>query len=310
MAQKKDHLYPVVRTGRLTRLSPTPPFAPGIQINAMDFLSKTNRRLYRQARVPSIKIDLDHDSTQTLQVFALSDNWMNHRAMKMAYQMYLENSFEERERLKENQIGRWSDFRVVTGVTTTSAEEVVPTQFDIFGTETKYELGEFQDTAVVDSTGTNRIFTWLGTGTTTRYSILEEYDKAGNAQSTPDTSTGEMPYDDLMADDSAQMAEFLQTKGNLPPYDADGVGAASPWALVATIGAGASQKLSTGFFDAPCGFVIIRVKGSLTTVVDADNLQWTLKSGDYKGVHAPSMLDGVHSSGTQGTWKGNVWTKN
>jgi hypothetical protein len=101
-----------------------------------------------------------------------------------------------------------------------------------------------------------------------------------------------MPYDDLMSDDSAAMASDLQTKGNLPPYDATGVNAGEPWVRVGTLSAGASSKLSTGFFNAPCGFVIITQGGGFeNAIVQEEFLSWTVKSGDYKGVHAPSLLE-------------------
>lgn len=291
MAKNNDTLYPVVRTGRLQRTSPIPPYAPGLQLNAMDLLSKVNRRLYREARVPQLKIDLDNDSTQTLQVWALAHNWMNARAMKMGYAMYMENTDEERVRLKGKQIGRWQDFRVVSGVNNTTTENISPAQFDVEGASQVFGAGEFTTSLVVDASGVSRNFTWSPFGSPSRYSLLQEYDKAGNAQTSPESSTTDMPYDDLMADDSAVTAAHLQTAGDNPPYDADGVGADRAWVLVATLGAGTSQKLSTGFFDAPCGFVIIREKGNLTGVVDAESLQWTVKAGDYKGVHAPSMLE-------------------
>ena len=98
-----------------------------------------------------------------------------------------------------------------------------------------------------------------------------------------------MPYDDLMADDDAAMAEALQVRGNAPPYDADGVLQASPWIKVGTLTTGSSQKLSTGYFNAPCGFVILKPSG--TPNVPEGSLQWTVKAGDYKGVHAPSLLE-------------------
>jgi len=222
--------YPVVRRGKLDTATPT---SGEIEINIEQFLSKTNRRLYRQARTYRVKIDLDADSTEKFAVFALADNWMNHRALKMAYDMYLENSQDERERLKGSQIARWSDFRVLSGGGSAQAN---PIQYDVNGTPLAFTAGEFQNTLVVDSAGIAKNFTW-GAATSSRYSILEEYDKAGNANTRPTSSTGDMPYDDLMSDDSAVMADSLQTRGELPPYDATGVGAANPWVKVAQLDA-------------------------------------------------------------------------
>ena len=121
--------------------------------------------------------------------------------------------------------------------------------------------------------------------------MLEEYDKAGNAQASPSTSTGDMPYDDLMADDNATIAAALQVRGNAPPYDATGVSQDRQWVRIGTLSAGTAQRLSTGFFKAPCGIVLITAGGAGTEIVDSAPLSWTVKAGDYKGVHAPSLLE-------------------
>ena len=287
MAGKKstEH-YPVVRAGRLDYTGPA--VTPQIELNIEQYLSKTNRRLYRQSRCYSVKLDIDAGATQTYNVYALSDTWMTERALKMGYDMYLENSEAARDRLKNNAIARWEDFRVISG---TQFQQVNPAQFG-FPTLTPVQLaaGEFSITEVEDATGQGRVFTW-GLGTSTRYSLLEEYDKAGNANRTPTTSTGDMPYDDLMADDSAAMAEDLQNRGNLPPYDADGVNFGAQWVKVATLAAGTAQRLSTGFFQAPCGIVLITAGANQDELVDVSKFEWNVKSGDYKGVHAPSLLE-------------------
>ena len=281
--KRKDEHYPVVRQGRMDLTGA--PTTPQVEINIEQYLSKVNRRLYRQSRFYSVKLDLDPDATQTLDVFVLNDSWMTERALKMAYEMYLENSADERERLKENAIARWEDFRVQSGL---NFQVYNPVQYDNTLAPTQLASGEFTNTTVEDAAGVTRSFTW-GTGTATKYSIIEEYDKAGNAQSAPVTSTGDMPYDDLMADDSAVMAANLQNRGNKPPYDENGVNADRQWVKVATLGTGATQRLSTGFFKAPCGIVAIAEAGG--AIVTGGKLAWTVKSGDYKGVHAPSMLE-------------------
>ena len=200
--------------------------------------------------------------------------------------MYLENSSDERERLKQSQIARWSDFRVLSGGVAT---EALPIQYNVNGIATPLTAGDFTNTLVVDAAGNAKNFSWGGT-TSSRYSILEEYDKAGNANSRPTTSTGDMPYDDLMADDDAVMADSLQTRGEEPPYDANGVGAANPWVKVAQLDAASpAQKLSSGYFDAPCGFVLITPLGGLSDHLD--DLSWEVQSGDYKGVNATSYLE-------------------
>jgi len=266
------------------RQSPDP-IGPNFQISFEQMLSKTNRRLYRQSRGYDVKLDIDAGSTLTYNVFALSDSWMNERALKMGYSMYLENGADERDRLKGSSIARWEDFRVVSGADITI---VNPLQYSEQLVPDELTAGEFDNTIVVDAAGVAKNFSW-GPATGIRYSLLEEYDKAGNAQSSPATATGDMPYDDLMADDDATMANALQVRGNAPPYDADGVNAAETWVKVGVLSAGTAQKLSTGFFKAPCGFVLITTATGVPA--DESKLEWTVKAGNYKGVSAPSLLE-------------------
>jgi len=283
MARKDEH-YPIVRKGRVSRQAPAT--TPSIEVNIEQFLSKTNRRLYRQSRCYPVKIDLDATASQPVDVYALSDTWMTARGLKMAFDMYMLNSDDERDRLKENSIARWEDFRVLSGLNFQLAD---PAQFNNSLVQTRLIAGEFAVTRVVDATGTPKNFSW-GATTASRYSIPEEYDKAGNAQSSPGTSTADVPYDDLMADDNAIMAGDLQTLGNLPPYDANGVNGDRQWVKVASLSTGATQRLSTGFFNAPCGIVVLAAP-NLSDVVNGDTLSWEVKAGDYKGVHAPSMVE-------------------
>lgn len=282
----KKH-YPVVLKGKLGLNA----VATGtkFEIAFEQLLSKVNRRLYRHGRTYDVKLDIDPDATATYRVFALADNWMNVKAFQMAYAMYLQNGEDERVRLKESNVARWEDFRTISGA---GFDIVDPAQWSqSFAAGTPLSNGEFSNTLVVDAAGVGKNFSW-GSASSTRYSLLEEYDKAGNAQPSPQTSTGDMPYDELMADDDQVMAEALQTRGNLPPYDADNVGEAYPWVQVATLKTGTTQKLSTGFFKAPCGFVIItNAVGQPLTAQDLGFVQWQVRSGDYKGVHAPSMLE-------------------
>ncbi len=288
MARKNNKHYPVVRSGRLFRQSPDP-IGPKCEVAFDQLLAKTNRRLYRQSRYYSVKLDLDANATRTVDVWALADSWMVERALKMGYDMYLENSEAARDRIKDDNIARWEDFRVYSGAGISIAN---PLQYSEDQTPDEMADGEFLVTFVEDAAGATRAFTWGG-GSASKYSLLEEYDKAGNAQNSPSAGTADMPYDSLMADDSQVMGNNLQQRGNSPPYDANGVNAAKTWVKIATLDAASTaQKLSTGYFTAPCGIVLLADGNDPTvTPVVINDLQWTVKAGDYKGVHAPSMLE-------------------
>ena len=62
----------------------------------------------------------------------------------------------------------------------------------------------------------------------------------------------------------------------------------SPWVKIAEIGGGTeATTLSTGYFDAPCGFFVIVTDTPIG--VDNDVFFLEAKSGTYKGVSAESM---------------------
>ena len=80
----------------------------------------------------------------------------------------------------------------------------------------------------------------------------------------------------------------LTNFGNQPPYSQSTF--SDPWVKIATLRDEAGkQRLSTGYFTAPCGFVVVtNLAGEGTP---ATNLHVTVKAGDYKGVSAHSMLE-------------------
>lgn len=236
----------------------------------------------------SISIDSEgNDKNYT--VYTLSDDWMVEKGFKMAYDHFMKATKEERAALG-TQTARWEDFRVRSGVV---HDELHSTKYDQALNDFVLSQGEFALTEVTDAAGTQRVFTWSASPTGTEYGILIEYDKTGNAQSTPDSasSTGpQVAYENLTDDMDGTQAFDLQSRGNLPPYDQNGVNAGTPWIRVGVLrtGTGGEQRLSTGNFVAPCGLVLIT---SNSPVDDFGNVAFKVKSGDYKGVHAPSMLE-------------------
>ena len=149
--------------------------------------------------------------------------------------------------------------------------------------------GSFPLSTITVTDQTQKTFTW-GSPTSSQYGILHEYDLVGNAQQSPDSDTNDIAYANATNLMDQQQAQDLQEDGALPPYDATGVNSSSPWVRVAILGegAGGSQKLSTGFFDAPCGLVMLVGNNDNW---DSNNLMCEVKAGDYKGVHAPSMVE-------------------
>jgi hypothetical protein len=284
---KKSRYYPVVRKA---------PISSGASANTLvdsaRFLSVANRRLYRFGRNYSMKVDIRPDyAGPAIEVYVLRDDWAVQKAFQMAYQHYLDNTSEEREVLSPNQIARWEDFRVRDGINVAGGtNQARPVLFKENGSFVVLTGGEFIDSTVVDSSNTTRAFTWSSTPNSSEYSLLNEYDKAGNAQGAPSSISTSGPYEELNSEINATTMDDLQNDGNLPPYTQTGVNENSPWVRIAVLGSGAAgqQKLSSGFFTAPCGLIFLK---GFTEAGDAYSVEIEAKSGDYKGVHAPSMIE-------------------
>lgn len=282
-AKKKTSHYPVVLGTDLQTVGST----STTKILRVDReLSKLNHRLYRMCRYYNLKIDLEpSDSADSrVSVYVLRDDWVLQKAVQMAYSQYLENTKEERAKLSKTNLARWQDFRVDDGLSV-GFDELVSRMYTTALGATNFTAGEFELSKVVDSTGATRTFT-MGAGTVANFSVLSEYDAAGNQQATPDSLvTG--GYNAL--DDESDVANVtaLQDDGNLPPYNQDDLADQQPWVRIAVLGNGAEgqQRLSTGNIIAPMGLVVFQ------GVNTANALSFSVKRGDYKGIHAPSMLE-------------------
>ncbi len=290
MARKtsKKH-YPVQRmTGLSWSGGPLP---ANFMIDGPKVLSQTNHRLYRQSRYYEMSVTLDTDlpDGSTVDVYAIADTWMVQKAYQMAKAAFDESNSEEKEMLN-GRIARWNDFRVTHGLVLAGGiQDVFATNFlkgDL--TATRFTDGEFENSNVVDQAGTIRRFTWGAPGGV-EYSIIEEYDASGNTSWDP-TYPATGPYNGLLPNLEAGAADALQQDGNKPPYSAQDIGQAI-WVKVGTLHLGSGrQRTSTGFFTAPCGFVALVGAGSII----GDNqveISCEFKRGDYKGVHAPTMLE-------------------
>jgi len=284
----KKH-YPVQRTTGLTWSGG--PLPANFMIDGPKVLSQTNHRLYRQSRYyeMSVTIDTDLPDGSTVDVYALADTWMVQKAYHMAKMAWDESNAEEKEMLN-GKVARWNDFRVKHGLVLTGGiEDVLATNFlKRTLSATPFSIGQFDPSQVVDQAGTARDFSW-GDPSASSYSIIEEYDASGNTSQDPQNpATGS--YTGLLPNLEAGAATALQGIGRSPPYDANDIGQAI-WIKVGTLHLGTGrQRTSTGFFTAPCGFVALAGAGTII----GDNqveISCEFKRGDYKGVHAPSMLE-------------------
>lgn len=288
-SKKSKKHYPVQRQFRLDVAQPSAPDTL-LSIRADKLLSNVNHRLYRQSRVYCMKIDIDADliDGQYVDVFAIADTWYNQKAYQLAKKMFDENSAEERAQLGTS-AARWNDFRVDHGVSTV-AQDYQAVQYGPGAT--RFVGGEYLMSEVANAAGTSATFRWVGTGTNT-YNIIDEYDTTGNTNSDPSNPVGaSVAYDGLTDEVDDNQMEHLAGDGNAPPYANQTL---ENQALVRIarlfVDANGTSKLSTAYFDAPCGLVIVGLGGGLTAVSASEKISVTMKNGDYKGVHAPSYLE-------------------
>lgn len=279
MAKKR---YPVQRTGTIRLALP----ATSGLVHGNRLMSRWNKRLYRQGRFYQMKIDLDLDDADVgspIQVYALRDTWGNQQAYQMAFDIFNATTAEERARLGKGQIARWQDFTVQSG---SSASEMLGQVFDETGAQSALTIGEFNDTQVEDKNGNTMVFTWGSGVAGTSYGIRGEYELKANMDDSPAPNSEDLPYDQQMSDTSNVEMTQLRQRGNDAPYNADTFGDA--WVKVATLSRiPGQQRLSTGYFTAPCGFALIT---GLNDAVQT-RLEIEFKGGDYKGIHAPSMIE-------------------
>lgn len=295
---KKQHTpdyYPVVRNIPLGLTSGN--LGGDTIVDAARLLSIANRRLYRFGNNYEIKIDLDVNHTVNadveFEVYALINSWDIQRAYALAKATHDKAMADERASLGPTGVARWQDFRVGHGVT--GASIALPIFNDRGSlTDIVQNDGEFQDSQVDDG-GTLKQFTW-GQAAGNLLSVIAEWDLVGQTDSSPQSHAGgDAPYSGVNSDDQSGIErQAVIENGNLPPYNQNTPG--QVWIKVATLyyrvdPAGpvsvGMQRLSTGYFHAPCGLVCLKSVGPANLSIGS--VRMTAKSGSYKGVAAHSM---------------------
>ena len=290
MAKSKSKRYPVQRHSELGGLAAS---SDHLQIDVAKHLSELNHRLYRQSRVYRCKVNHLGSPTDRgkLDVYVLRDTWMLQKAYQMAKDAFDKNMTEERASISKSNMARWQDFRIALDHKASGITEKLPLK-RANGTlnTTTMSNGEFQASLVYKEDGTAMAFGFYPAAS--RWSIVEEYDKTADVDSTPSnvvSGSDINPYGAL-DDDNQQAARVdLQNKGNSPPYDPNSLDGDSLLRRVGRLGSlSGAQKLSTGFFDAPLGLIVLV---ATDTASDDDLYEVEVQSGDYKGVHAASYIE-------------------
>ena len=291
---KKQHTpdyYPVQRSVNLGVPGAT---LTGTNVgDAGKLLSIANRRLYRQGKMYQIKLDLDMihtmDSDVEIEVYALANTWDIQRGYALARETYERATRDERGSLGNN-VARWEDFRVGHGIA--GAGHLERTGY-FAGTLalTTVTAGEHQ-VSQVDDSGTTKTFDWSAADGGSTLSIIQNWSRSGRAKQDPANVVNDVPYEGVNSDDmSAAEANALQANGNDPPY-----AVSAPTMIWVKVGSlyyrpeapisPGMQRLSTGFFDAPCGLFVLKSTGFAPP---SGSVRLTAKAGEYKGVAAHAM---------------------
>ena len=252
-------------------------------------LSIANRRLMRYGMKYQIKIDLEPNSIGLAQpfavdVYALMNNWDVQRSFALAKKTWQEAHADEMK--SASQVSRWLDFRVREGVDGAATLSPVRYNQDSLAAIVTND-GEHAPSSV-DVGGTEKFFTW-GSPSVTELSVLDEWQHYGRTSNDPSSASSNAPYDGVNSDTNSNIEQInVVNDGNAPPYSSFSFG--DYLVKVATIRyekGDALQRLSTGYFDAPCGLFVLKhnLGGNLSNGV----IHMTAKSGDYKGVDAKSM---------------------
>ena len=281
----KADYYPVQRMINLKGEGTEVDYYP---IDVARNLSVVNHRLYRQGKTYVCKVDLDAGSVQaSYDVFALVDTWYVQKAWQLARATYLRATADERGVMTKQQIARWEDFRVGHGLSGHGGSELVPNRFSNGLTGAADTAGEFELSEIVNTAGAAGSFRWSTTSGSSFYGILAEYDKSGDTDNSPSTASATKAYSGTEVSVNESQMDRMSDKGNAPPYDAQNFNT-RVWVKVGTLDAAVAHgKLSTGYFNAPCG--LIAVQPSVASTPINGQLTLTVQAGDYKGVKAHNM---------------------
>ena len=290
--------------------------ATGFDTIAVDAcLSKLNHRLYRQGRKYSVKVDLQLPMSganqgwalkeNQLEVFALMPTWYVHGMWRQAKSAFDDAMALEMDALSKGNLARWRDFRVrsgwfpsAAGMSTGADGTQDPIMYDGDGNQVSFVGGEFNFSLVENLDTNNSMDFSFGSADSTTFSLPEEYSLSRNESASPETVITSAPYHELNANLESDDYALLQANGNEPPYNADNFPTAL-WVRVAVLGVeydgntppnnAFMTKMSTGYFDAPCGFIGLKSSFDDDTVDFGPQVSIEVQSGDYRGVKATAM---------------------
>ncbi len=251
-------------------------------------LSLCNHRLYRQGRVPMVRIGFAGPlAPQVTSAFVmcqtLPNTWIVRKAHQLALKEYLRATKEERRRSGQ---ARWHDFKVYYEDGQRSGTTLAPVGITLNNAEWNYSA------ITQDDGSTTRKYKFIGSTDSNCFGMVAEYDSQANTiNDVPENPGGDVPYGDLHPDVQAANADALLDEGDFPPYNDNTLQLQEQLTIVG-IGSGKTDKLVSEFFPAPCGLLKFSTQVVTSGDIGVDSIGTffvEVMAGDYKGIHATPM---------------------
>jgi hypothetical protein len=257
-----------------------------VYVDVLKDMSLCNHRLYRQGRVPMVRVNLETPlgTLGLISAQVLPNTWQVRKAHQLALREYLRATKEERRSTGQ---ARWHDFKVWFDDGQRTGTTLTPVGITVGNSEWNYsEIAEEDDS-------TERRFKFIGSTDVNAFGMVAEYDSAPDVvDDDPPNPGGSSPYMNLNPDLQGKNADNLLDEGDFPPYNPDDLQVqlrteniwSGPGSAVS------NNKLTTGFMAAPCGLIKLETSigsGDLTDPIGLVTVE--VMPGDYKGIHATPM---------------------
>ena len=259
-----------------------------VYVDVMKDLSLTNHRLYRQGRVPMVRIGFVGPfqpavTFASIGVQTLPNTWAVRKAHQLALREYLRATKEERRRTGQ---ARWHDFKVYYEDAMRSGTSLSPVGVTTTGSEWNY-------TQIADAVdGSERRYKFIGSSDSNAWGMIAQYDNmADQDNDSPDNPEASTPYSTLHPDVQDNNQDNLLDEGDAPPYNPENLQVQEQLSVIA-VGSGKSDKLVSEWFPAPCGLLKLTSIVTSSAQVSDDTLGVffvEVMAGDYKGIHATPM---------------------
>lgn len=278
--RNKSSRYPVERKFLIAVGANT-----SVLVDVSKCLSAINRRLYRQGKLYTVKVEVVTPAQDGVgfSMFSIPDTWMTKKSWELARSMR-----EEQLSIANRPRGRWDDFRV--GWSSALQTGIAPKQADA---STDYTIDESNISKMHDATDSvDNGFVIFGAARDTSnnlWGILEQYDLTGGVlPNQPEGQLTDGAYVNMHADAGLAEAagDLAALQGDNPPYDADGIVGASDNGAVMLPAMG---QASSGNGSARNSYTCELPLGLLKIVNGNSNghaVLFTVSSGTYKGVKA------------------------